>query len=592
MVAHAQLAEMDAEQLRTLAATLLENAARDQGVIRARELKIQQLTHEIAVLKRWKFAASSEQLHGEQRSLLDETIEADLEAISRELQTLRPVSALEEKQQPKRMPLPASLPRIEVRHEPDKTVCACGCELKRIGEDVSEKLDYTPGVFTVERHIRGKWACARCQTLTQAPVPPHVIDKGIPTAGLLAQVLVAKYSDHLPLYRQEAIYARAGVTLSRSTLAQWVGACGVQLQPLVEVLKTEILGRDVLHADETPVAMLKPGLKRTHRAYLWSYCTSQYEARPAVVYEFTETRAGDNAKQFLGKWRGKLVCDDYSGYKALFELGVTEVGCLAHARRKFHDLWANHRSQIAEEGLKLFNALYDVEREVRELDADQRHRIRQLKAKPIADMLAEWLRLNRQKVPDGSATAKAINYSLGRWASLTRYLDDGTLPPDNNWVENRIRPIAVGRSNWLFAGSLRGGQRAAAVMSLIQSAKLNGIDPHRYLADILERLPTQPGSRLAELLPHNWKAAQTVDRPLTRSTWDCRTLTQGLRKRRLCPGRTLCDGVHHASTPPADCNRQRSTVLTVRSLYAASSDGWPEAAATTQGSNSSTRLLG
>ena len=508
MQVHDQLATMDAQQLRDFAAELIEKVGRQDQELHRRQLKIEQLTHEMAVMRRWKFAARSEQLHGEQRHLFEEAIDADLEAIGLELAALAPSPAkASSKQVPRRAPLPAHLPRIDIRHEPERTVCGCGCELQRIGEDVSEKLDYTPGVFHVERHIRGKWACSRCQTLVQAPVPAQVIDKGIPTAGLLAQVLVAKYADHQPLYRQEAIFGRAGLALPRSTLAQWVGACGVELQPLVEELKAILLTRPVLHADETPVAMLKPGNGKTHRAYLWSYATTQYDTLRAVVYDFAETRGGRHAQAFLGDWAGKLVCDDYAGYKALFADGVTEVGCMAHARRKFYDLWVNHKSQIAEEALKLYGELYDVERDLQEVDADGRHRIRQLRSRPIADVLHQWLILHRQKVPDGSATAKAIDYSLNRWPALVRYLDDGTLPIDNNWVENRIRPIALGRSNWLFAGSLRAGQRAAAVMSLIQSAKLNGHDPYRYLKDVLARLPTQPNSRIEELLPHRWAPA-------------------------------------------------------------------------------------
>jgi hypothetical protein len=229
----------------------------------------------------------------------------------------------------------------------------------------------------------------------------------------------------------------------------------------------------------------------------------------AVVYDFADSRAAAHPKQFLQGWSGKLVCDDYSGYKGLFAEGVTEVGCLAHARRKFSDLWTNHKSPLAEEALKLFGKLYDLEGEARELSAEQRQRLRQLQSKPIADKLREWLLLHRQKATDGTAIAKAIDYSLGRWQALTRFLDDGTLPIDNNWVENRIRPIALGRSNWLFAGSLRAGKRAAAVMSLIQSARLNGHDPYRYLKDVLERLPTQPASRIDELLPHSWTSATT-----------------------------------------------------------------------------------
>ena len=506
-----QLARMDAQQLRALAAELIARISHQDHELRHRQLKIEQLTHEMAQLKRWKFAAQSEQWHGEQRSLLEETLEADLEAIEIELEALQRSASLvpPEKAKPRRTPLPAHLPRTDVSHEPESTVCGCGCQMQRIGEDVSEKLDYVPGVFRVERHIRGKWTCAQCQTLVQAPVPAQVIDKGLPTAGLLAQVLVAKYADHQPLYRQEGIFARAGVALSRSTLAQWVGACGVQLQPLVEAMREALRARPVLHADETPVAMLSPGKGRTHRAYLWSYSSTEFDRLRAVVYDFAETRAGAHAKQFLGDWTGKLVCDDYAGYKALFANGIVEVGCLAHARRKFHDLWVHHQSGIAEEALTLFGALYGVERDLKDLDAGERQRMRQQRSKPLAETLHQWLILHRLKVPDGTATAKAIDYSLKRWVALTRYLDDGHLPIDNNWVENRIRPIALGRSNWLFAGSLRAGQRAAAVMSLIQSAKLNGHDPYRYLEDVLKRLPTQPASRLAELLPYGWKPADT-----------------------------------------------------------------------------------
>lgn len=378
--------------------------------------------------------------------------------------------------------------------------------MQRIGEDVGEKLDYTPGVFTVERHIRGKWVCASCETLTQAPVPAHVIDKGIPTTGLLAQVLIAKYLDHVPLYRQEAIFGRAGLAIPQSTLAQWVGQCGVALQPLVDALKEEMLGHRVLHADETPVAMLDPGAGKTHRAYLWSYSVGAFEPMKAVVYDFAESRAGKHAQDFLADWRGTLICDDYSGYKALLAKGLTEAGCMAHARRKFFDLHSQNQSQIAGEALELFGRLYGVEREVAELHVDERCRIRQAKARPIADELQAWLTQQRQRVPNGSATAKAIDYSLKRWAALTHYLADGQVPIDNNWIENQIRPIALGRKNWLFAGSLRAGQRAAAIMSLVQSAKLNGHEPFEYLKEVLTRLPTQPASRVGELLPHRWKA--------------------------------------------------------------------------------------
>jgi transposase len=499
---------LDASQLRDLVARLRADVLHKQTLI-------EKLTHENAVLKRLKFAAQSERFNAEQRSLLDEALDADLQAVSEEIERLAPrEKPAGEIKKPKRQPLPAEFPRREIRHEPESTSCSCGCQMKRIGEDVAEKLDYQPGVFTVERHVRGKWACAKCEKLVQAPVAPHVIDKGIPTSGLLAQVLVAKFADHLPLYRQEAIFGRAGLAIARSTLAQWVGSCGVQLQPLVDAMKAELLQQSVLHADETPVAMLDPGAGKTHRAYLWTYCSTGLQATKLVVFDFAESRAGRHPAEFLGHpgegaWRGTLVCDDYSGYKALFASGVTEAGCLAHARRKFHELWTNHQSVVGEQALALFGRLYDIEREAADLDFDQRRRIRQEKAKPVADALHAWLTAQRQKVPPGSATAKAIDYSLGRWKALTRFIDTGDLPADNNWVENQIRPIAIGRSNWLFAGSLRAGKRAAAVMSLIHSARMNGHEPYAYLRDVLERLPTQPASRINELLPHRWQAGDS-----------------------------------------------------------------------------------
>ena len=496
------LDELSAEQLREVAARLM-------GQLRHQSALLEKLSYENALLKRMKFAAQSERFNAEQRSLLEDEIDADLAAVADAIDALntQKASTPQTKQQAKRQPLPANLPRREIRHEPDSTTCQCGCQMKRIGEDVAEKLDYVPGVFSVERHVRGKWACSQCETIVQAPVAAHVIDKGIPTAGLLAQVLVAKYADHMPLYRQETIFGRAGVAIPRSTLAQWVGTCGVRLQPLVDALKAEILQRRVLHADETPVQMLKPGDGKTHRAYLWAYAPGVFEDMKAVVYDFCESRAGEHARKFLGEWKGSLTCDDFSGYKALIASGVSEVGCLAHARRKFFDLHAANKSQLAEFALEQFARVYEIEREVRELNAIERQEIRQQTAKPVLDALHEWMTLQRQKVPQSSATAKALDYSLRRWVALTRFVDDGQLPVDNNWIENQIRPIAIGRNNWLFAGSLRAGQRAAAVMSLIQSARMNGHDPYAYLKDVLTRLPTQRASQIRELLPHRWRSS-------------------------------------------------------------------------------------
>ena len=487
-------------------------AAQMQSTIQRLTVEKEHLTHEIALLRRHRFGQRSEaQGTSPQQSLLRDLVDEDLAAIESELETLNePVTETRQRSKPRRQSLPAQLPRTEIRHDPESTTCGCGCQLTRIGEDISEKLDYEPGTFSVERHIRSKWACKQCETVVQAPVAPHIIDKGIPTTNLLAQVLISKYADHVPLYRQEQIYARAGMELPRSTLADWVGRCGVELTPLVDCLRSCLLGHAVLHADETPVPMLSPGKKKTHRAYIWAYATTRTAPIQAVVYDFQPTRSGKACREFLADWHGHLVCDDYQGYKAGFVTGMTEVGCWAHARRKFFELAERGNSPIAEQALVTVGRLYDIEREIAEKPPDERRRIRDAQARPIAGHLREWLIHQRSGLTEGTRTAKAIDYSLKRWEALTRYLDDGAVPIDNNWIENQVRPWALGRKNWLFAGSLRSGQRAANVMSLIQSAKINGLDPQAYLRDVLERLPTLMYSEIDSLLPHNWRAPVKV----------------------------------------------------------------------------------
>ena len=504
----AELAALEAAGLGELGARLLRRIEHDRQEIDWRDARLEKLTFEMAQLKRLKFGKKSEQFDAEQKALFDEAVDADIAATEDRLKELleKQAPARLAGDKPKREALPTHLPRVDRRHEPENTTCVCGCALKRIGEDVSEKLDYTPGVFTVERHIRGKWACSQCRTLTQAPVPAEIIDKGIPTSGLLAQVLVAKYADHLPLYRQEAIFGRAGVAIPRSTLGAWIGVCGLRLQPLVDALKRQVLRCPVVHADETPVAMLSPGSGKTHRAYLWAYAAGAFEPLRAVVYDFTESRAGEHARAFLGDWRGSLVCDDYTGYKASFAKGVTEAGCMAHARRKFIELHEANKSTIAATAIEFIGQLYGIEREVKAMSAEQRLHERQTRAGPIAQALHDWLIAQRTKITNGTATAKVIDYSLNRWVALTRYLADPALPIDNNHDEQQIRPWATGRKNWLFAGTLLAGQRAAAIMSLIQSAKLNGHDPYAYLRDVLTRLPTHRANEVDDLLPHRWRA--------------------------------------------------------------------------------------
>ncbi|MET3513375.1 transposase [Pseudacidovorax sp. 1753] len=513
MISAEQLDALD-PQTRQAVQSLLAQVQQRDAEIAFKQALIDKLTHEMAILKRMKFAATSERfasaLSPEQRSLLEETLDTDIHELDGELQRHCKKGDTKDghdQQRPKRARLPAHLPRRDVPHEPAHTRCGCGQAMRRIGEDVAEKLDYQPGVFTVERHVRGKWVCKCCERIVQAPVAAQVIDKGVPTAGLLAHVLVAKFMDHLPLYRQEAVFARAGHVIARSTLAQWVGECGAQLQPLVQALADELRRHMVLHADETPVAMLKPGHGKTHKAYIWSYCTPSTNPVKAVVFEFSETRSGENVRDFLrldtsDAWQGTLVTDGISGYAACVDKGVTSAQCMAHSRRKFHELWVNHGSRVGEQAMRFYQALFRIERQAEQLTSSERREIRLRKSRRVLAVFYRWLLEQRQLVPPGSATIKAIDYSLKRWKELTHFMSDGEVPISNNWVENQIRPIAVGRSNWLFAGSLRAGKRAAAVMSLLHSARLNGLDPYTYLKDVLQRLPTQPASRIEELLPH------------------------------------------------------------------------------------------
>ena len=539
----ADIAHMDAQQLREFTASLMQQLQQQAGdlcqkqqileqqqrelarrdeKIRFTTVENEKLKYELAYLRRIRFGKKSEKLAGIQGLLFEEAIDEDLAAVETQLSRSAPREEKQSRRQPKRQPLPPGLPHTEIRHDPANRSCPCGCALKHVRDDESRKLGYVPGTFFVEHHKRGIWACPNCERIEQAPMPPCIIDKGIATPGLLAHVLVSKYGDHLPLYRQEAIYGRAGLTIARSTLGSWVGQCGVALQPLVDALRRELLEQGVLHADETPIRILtvpKEG-RKAGKGWLWTFVPGEKEAIRAVVYHFSDNRAGENARGFLDDWKGALVCDDFGGYKKGFRQGITEVGCMAHARRRFHDHWVHSESPMAEEALGYIKSFYAFEARIRDLDIEQRTALRQRELKPQIDAFFTWLGLQRQKVANGTKLAKAIDYSLKRQAALMRFLDDGRLPMDNTHAERQLRPVAVGRHNWLFTGSLRAGQRAAAIMSLIQTAKLNGHDPLAYLTDVLTRLPTQPMSRIGELLPHRWEPAVKQDAPAAASPDD------------------------------------------------------------------------
>ncbi len=479
--------------------------------LKRRDLKIQQLTLELAYLKRVRFGCKSEALTAEQRDLFIESGDEDGAAI---------VAELEEQQNPAEMPrphkrsgrnpLPPELPRIEHRYEPESCTCGeCGRDLVKIGEDISEQLDVEPARFFVHRHIRPQYACRTCETVTAAPVPAALIDGGLAAPGLHAWVLIQKYLDHLPLYRIEKISERHGVPIARSTLARWVGELGVRLQPLVDRLALLLKQGNALHADETPVQQLDPGSGKTKRAYMWAYRSNDLENAPRiVVFDYQTSRSGAHARAFLEDWRGHLVVDDYGGYKESFRQGVTELACLAHCRRKFFDLHAAGGHPVADEALRRIGELYAIEAQARDRDVAARLTLRQQESLPKLTALHDWLITQRVKTADGSGLARAIDYSLKRWPALIRYVESGSLPIDNNLVENAIRPITLGRRNWLFTGSERAGRRAAAIQSLLATAKLNDREPLAWLKDTLEKLPSWPHSRIDELLP--LRAANTT----------------------------------------------------------------------------------
>lgn len=494
---------------------LLGDAQRTATELHAARTKIQALTLELAHLKRMRFGVKSEALGAEIRDLFQETLASDVAAAEEELAKRRAEAAnVEDQPRPRReragrQALPEHLPRIEHRHEPESCTCGkCGQDLALIGEDVSEQLDVEPAKFFVHRHIRPQYACRACETVTAAAIPPAVIDGGMAAVGLLAWVIVGKYLDHLPLYRLERIAARDGVTLARSTLAEWVGRIGVALQPLADRLTTLLLERPILHADETPVQQLDPGNGKTKRAYLWAYMSNRLETGPPmVVFDYQTSRSGAHARNFLADWQGSLMVDDFGGYKALFGQGVTELGCFAHARRKYFELNEAQANSIAQEALLRIAALYEIEVRGRDMSIAERADLRQQEAKPLLLSMHEWLKTTRLTVANGGGTAKALDYSINRWAALSRYAENGALPIDNNPVENAIRPICLGKKNWLFTGSERAGKRAAAIQSLLATAALNGLNPAAWLRSTLAKLPSCLNSEIDSLLPFPSRSA-------------------------------------------------------------------------------------
>jgi transposase len=499
----------DIEVLKAMLLASEARAAHLAAELSTRTTEIEHLKLVLAKLRRMQFGRSSEKLDQqiEQLELQLEDLEAE-EAIA---EAKAPAEVAPRKKAERKL-LPPHLPREERVQTPARDACPdCGGNLKYLGEDVSEQLEYVPASFRVIRHVRPKLACACCDTIVQAPAASRPIERGIAGPGLLAHVLVAKYADHLPLYRQSVIYGREGVELERSLLANWVGAASMLLRPLIDALRRHVFAGTKLDADDTPLPVLAPGNGKTRTARLWTYVrddrASGDTTPPAVWFSYSPDRKGEHPQAHLASFNGVLQADAYAGFNAVYETGrVVEAACWAHARRKFYDLHAARPTALTTEALRRIGELYGIEESIRGKPPDARRAARQQQAKPLLDDLERWLHATLATLSRKSDTAAAILYALKLWPALTRYADDGRIEIDNSAAERALRGVALGRRNFLFAGADSGGERAAAIYGLIGTARLNGIDPEVWLRHVLTHIADHPVNRVDDFLPWNCAA--------------------------------------------------------------------------------------
>ena len=503
-----RLPDLDTLDVQSLKALLVAK----QAELDSRTTEIENLKLLILKLKRMHFGPRSEKYTRDiqQLELRLEDLEANQAAA--EPPPIVPATVAQKQTtggKPARRPLPAVLPRETETIAPKQQACPdCGGTLRHLGEDVSETLEYVPSRFKVIRTVRPKLSCGGCSRIVQAPAPNRPIDRGLAGPGLLAHVLVSKYADHLPLYRQAELYEREGVELDRSTLADWVGGASRMLKPLVDALTKYVLSSEKLHGDDVPVPVLSPGNGKTKTGRLWTYVRDDRPAgsgeAAAVWFAYSPDRKGEHPACHLQNYSGILQADGYAGFNKLYATGrILEAACWAHVRRKFHDLYQAHRSPVAKEALERIAQLYGIEQEVRGRSPAERKQIRQARSRPLLEAMHAWLKITLSKLSQKSDVAVAIRYALERWAALVRFSEDGRIEMDNNAAERALRAVALGRKNYLFAGSDAGGERAAAIYSLLGSAKLNGIDPEAYLSSVLRRIADHPITRITELLPWN-----------------------------------------------------------------------------------------
>jgi transposase len=484
-----------------------------------RDRTVRQLQHQLEQLLRWRYGAKRERVDENQlflEALRIVTGQSPKPVLPTAADAAVPTPPAARRPGHGRQPLPAHLPRqrqefdlpVEQRHCPQ-----CQSALQHIGAEVSERLEYVPASLRVIQEVCHKYACARGCTVVTAEKPMQPIEKGLPGPGLLAHVAVDKYADHLPLYRQEAMLARQGVKLSRSTMCDWMRRCAELVSPLYELMKHQVLASHTVQTDDTPVAVLDPELPRTRLGRIWTYVGDAQH--PFTVYDYTPTRRQDGPLAFLKPFHGRLQADAYSGYDPLYadpDRDVIEIACWAHARRKFYEAQTSDpmRSMIV---LAYVRLLYDVEHEAREqnLDADGRRALRQAKSLPILTDIRRYLQTEQPKVLPKSPEGQAIAYTLNNWQALVRYADDGALEIDNNGAERSLRGIAIGRKNWMFYGSDNGGKTAAVLSSLVATCKRLHIDPFVYLRDLFGRISAHPAQHLAELLPDKWQAAHSAN---------------------------------------------------------------------------------